>query len=131
MNVKKCLIASAVVGVVLNVIDFVFQGQIMAATYAGMSIFRKDMQIPLLVVSDFVVALVFVWVYDKVRGSFGAGPAGGARFGFYAGVLVNFPAWIILNLLLVGFPYSLAWVWTIYGIVLSVIAGAVAGALYK
>jgi hypothetical protein len=132
MNVKKLLIASVVVGVVLNVFDAVVQGQLMAPTYAKLSgLFRTDMNMAYLVIGDFVAALVFVWVYDKVRGSFGAGAAGGAVYGLYAGVLMNFPTWIFLNMLIVGFPYSLAWIWTLIGVVATVIAGAVAGALYK
>jgi len=132
MNVKKLLIASVVVGVVFNVLDFVVHGQLLAPTYAKLTgLFRTDMPVPYLVIGDFVGALVFVWVYDKIRGSFGPGPSGGAIYGLYAGVLVNFPTWIFLNLLFVGFPYTLSWVWTIYGIVSSVIAGAVAAAMYK
>ncbi|HEY7514325.1 MAG TPA: hypothetical protein VIC87_07600 [Vicinamibacteria bacterium] len=44
---------------------------------------------------------------------------------------VNFPTWIFGHLILEGFTYTLAWVWTTVGIVWCVIAGAVAGAVYK
>ena len=132
MNVKKLLIATLVVGAVFNVLDFVVHTQILAGTYAKLTgLFRSDMPVPYLVIGDFVAALVFVWVYDRVYGSFGGGPKGGATYGLYAGVLVNFPTWIFLNLLFVGFPYSLAWIWTVYGVIGGVIAGAVAGATYK
>jgi hypothetical protein len=131
MNVKKLLLATVAVGVAGNIIDFVFQGMIMASQYAAITAFRKDASVPMLVLGDFVAALVLVWVYDRVYGSFGGGPKGGATFGLYAGVLVNFPTWILLNLLIVGFPYWLAWTWTVYGVVATVIWGAVAGAVYK
>jgi hypothetical protein len=132
MNVKKLLLSTVVVGVVLNVLDFVVHGQILAGTYARLSgLFRSDAPLPFLVLGDFVAALVFVWVYDRVYGSFGGGPKGGATYGLYAGVLLNFPTWIFFNLLLVGFPYSLSWIWTIYGVIGGVILGAVAGATYK
>lgn len=49
----------------------------------------------------------------------------------YAGVLVNFPTWIFSRLLIDGFTYGLAWAWTAIGIVGTVIAGAVAGVVYK
>jgi D-alanyl-lipoteichoic acid acyltransferase DltB (MBOAT superfamily) len=78
-----------------------------------------------------VAALVFVWVYDRVYGSFGGGWKGGATYGLFAGILVNFPTWLFMNLVLEGFPYGLAWIWTIVGVVYGVILGAVAGALYK
>ena len=133
MNVKKLLIATVAVGVVLNVLDYVVQMQILAGAYYSKltGLFRADPPIAMLVLGDFMAALVFVWVYDRVYGSFGGGPKGGATYGLYAGILLNFPTWIFFNLLLVGFPYALAWVWTIYGILAGVILGAVAGATYK
>jgi hypothetical protein len=72
-----------------------------------------------------------VWVYARVFSSFGGGPKGGATFGLYAGIFANFPTWIFAHLLMVGFPYQLAWSWTIVGVLWCVIAGAVAGAVYK
>ena len=131
MNVKKLLLASLVVGVVMNVVDFVVQGQLLAGLYAGLPLFKKEAPIPWLVIGDFVAVLVFVWVYDRVFSSFGGGPKGGAVYGLYAGILLNFPTWIFAHLLFEGFPYSLSWIWTVFGVVWCVIAGAVAGALYK
>ena len=131
MDVKKLLLATVAVGVVANVFDFVVQGQLLAGYYGGIPLLNKEAPIPWLVFGDFVGALVFVWVYARVLASFGGGPKGGATYGLYAGILVNFPTWIFAHLLFVGFPYSLAWVWTLIGIAWCVIAGAVAGAVYK
>ena len=132
MNVKKLALATVAVGVVANILDFLVHGQLLKGQYAALtSLFRPDAPMHWLIIGDFVAALVFVWVYDRVYGSFGGGPKGGATYGLYAGVLVNFPTWIFMNLLVIGFPYSLAWIWTIFGIVWCVVAGAVAGALYK
>ena len=133
MDVKKLAIATVAVGVVWNILDYVVQGMILTQQYYShmTSLFRSDANVTFLVVGDFVAALVFVWVYNRVFGSFGGGPKGGATFGLYAGVLVNFPTWIFMNMLLVGFPYSLAWIWTIYGVVAGIVGGAVAGAVYK
>jgi hypothetical protein len=66
-----------------------------------------------------------------VFSSFGGGPKGGATFGVYAGVLINFPTWIFSHLLVDGFTYGLAWLWTVIGIVWAVIGGAVVGAIYR
>ena len=108
MNVKKLLLSTLVVGVAMNVLDFVVQGQLLAGYYAGLPIFKREPPIPWLVFGDFVTVLVLVWVYSRVRGSFGGGPKGGALYGLHAGILINFPTWIMAHLLLVGFPYSLA-----------------------
>lgn len=131
MNVKKLVLAAVVVGLVMNVVDFVVQGMLLAGYYSQFSLLKREPPIPWLVIGDFVAALVFVWVYDRVRSSFGGGPKGGATFGLYAGVLVNFPTWIFAHLIFVDFPYGLAWTWTIVGVAWGVIAGAVTGAVYK
>ena len=131
MNVKKLLLAAVAVGVATNILDFVVHGQLLTGYYSQFSFFRKEMPVQWFVIGDFVAALVFVWVYDRVFSSFGGGPKGGATFGLYAGVLVNFPTWIFSHLLIDGFTYRLAWVWTAIGIVWAVLAGAVAGAVYK
>jgi len=70
-------------------------------------------------------------VYDKVAGSFSTGWKGGSMYGLYAGILVNFPTWIFLHLLLKDFSYKFAWFSTIYGIVWTVIAGAIVASIYE
>ena len=132
INIKKFVIAVLGVGVAVNVYDFVVNGMILQnAVYAGMPIFKQNMPLPWLIIGDFVAALVLVWVFDRVYGCFSGGVKGGAEFGFYAGVLINFPTWIFCYLLLNGFTYKLAWIMTVVGIIWAIIGGAVAGALYK
>jgi hypothetical protein len=130
MNVKKFLMIGLVIGVVANVLDFIVQGNLLAGYYMQPP-FRQDSQIAYLVIGDFVASFVFTWVYLKVAGSFAAGMAGGVTMGFYAGVLLGFPTNIFLHLTIAGFPYGLAWIWTIYTIIWYVIAGAIAGAMNK
>jgi len=133
MNVPRFISASLAAGVVLNVLDFVVHGRILSGPFYSRltSLFRSDAPMAGLIIGDFVAAVVLVWVYDRVYSSFAGGLKGGTLYGLYAGVLVNFPTWIFFNMLFVGFPYKLAWIWTIYGIVASVILGGVAGAIYK
>jgi hypothetical protein len=131
MNVKKLLLATLVVGIVAIIWDYVVHMQILMGTYSQMAIFNKDISMLWVIIGDFVWALVFVWVYNRVYGSFSGGPKGGATYGFYAGVLLSFPAMLFNNVLYVDYPYWLAWVQVILGIVYCVIVGAVAGAIYK
>ena len=130
MPVSKLLVTAVVVGIVANVYDFLIHGVLLQGPlYSGIPLMRPDASLPLLIVTDFVAALVFVWVYDRVRASFPAGASDGAKFGLYAGVLVNFPTWIACYLLLDGFTYPLAWAWTLAGLGWCILAGAVTGAL--
>ncbi|MEW5983663.1 MAG: hypothetical protein AB1806_15010 [Acidobacteriota bacterium] len=130
MNLKKLLTIGVVVGIVANVFDYVVHGTLLASYYTQAP-FRQDANMAWMVLGNFVAAFVFTWVYLKVAGSFSPGVAGGATMGFYAGVLVNFPAWIFVHLIFQNVPYSLAWIWVVLGIVFYVIAGAIAGAMNK
>jgi hypothetical protein len=132
MNVKKLILAALVVGVVVNVYDFIVHGVLLAGIYQGLpDLFRQDMSLTWLVIGDFIAALVLVWFYARVQGSFGEGAAAGAKFGLYAGVLLGFPAQLFANMMFVGFPYSLAWYWVFAIIGWAIVGGATAGAIYK
>jgi hypothetical protein len=133
MNLKKFLLAGVVGGIVANILDAVVHGQLLQSQYAALpNLFNQDQgNLPWLIFGDFVAVFIFVWVYDRVYSSFSGGPKGGATFGLYAGILANFPTWIFMHLLVIGWPYSLSWIWIIFGVAWGVIVGAVVGALYK
>ena len=130
MDVKKWLTIGLTLGVVANLLDVVVQGTLLAGYYGGPP-FSQENRVVWLIVGDFIAALVFTWVYLRLAPQALAGSAGGATFGLYAGVLVNFPKNIFLHLLIQGFPYALSWIWTVYGIVWYVILGAIAGAMNR
>jgi hypothetical protein len=130
MNVAKLVVAWLVVGVVLNVLDFLVHGLALASYYAQLTFMRQDMSYPLLVLLDFVFALVFVLVYDRLYATAECRAGRGAAFGFWAGLLLNFPMNIGADLMIKDFPYGLSWIWTLYGIIALTILGAIAGALY-
>jgi len=133
MNVKKYLIAALAVGAALNVFDFIAHGQILASMYYSKltTLMRQDAPMHWFIIGDFVAGFVFVWVYDRVYGSFGGGPKGGATFGLYGGILAFFPGLLFNHLVIANYPYGLAWASIIVGVLGAIIAGAVAGALYK
>jgi len=132
MHLKKLILAAVAAGVALNLLDFFVHGMLFENMYySQVPLFRRDGTVPFLVLGDFVKGLVFVWVYDRVHASFAAGAVGGAAFGLYAGILVQFPSNIFLHLLVRDFPYGLTWAWTVYGVVVAVVVGAIAGAIYK
>jgi hypothetical protein len=130
MNVPKLVVAWLVVGVVMNVLDFLVHMLALGSYYAQLTFMRQDVSPALFVLVDFVFALVFVVVYDRLYATSTKSVGRGAAFGFWAGLLLSFPANIGLHLMLKDFPYWLAWVWTVSGIVTLTISGAVAGAFY-
>jgi hypothetical protein len=132
MPVSQLLVNAVIVGIVVNIYDFVVHGVLLhGPLYSKLPLMRPDASVPLLIATDFVAALVFVWVYQRVRTSFAPGAAGGATFGLYAGILMSFPTWISCYLLIQGFTYGLAWAWILTGILWAVLAGTVVGALSR
>lgn len=123
----------AAAGIAMNVVDGVLQGMIMDKLYYSkhLDLFNMTASPIWYIVGDFVTVFVLAWVYDKVSSSFAAGWKGGAIYGLYVGILVNFATWIFLRLYIRGFSYRLAWFNTIYGVAWAVIAGAILAALYK
>jgi hypothetical protein len=132
MKSGKFWLAVLAAGVVANIIDALIMGGLMAPSFAGVEGMRNDEgNIPWFIVGDFVAVFVMALVYDRVYGSFSGGAKGGATYGFYAGLLVSFPTWIFMHLMIKGFPYGLAWTVTIYGILWGVLVGAILGAIHK
>jgi hypothetical protein len=131
VNLKKFVTIGLVLGILANVLDIVLHGFLLAGLYQAYPVFRTESPIPLFILGDFVAAFVFTWVYLRWGPGPAAGAAGGAVFGFYAGVLVNFPTNIFLHLTIRGIPYFMAWVWTACGILWYVVLGAVAGAMNR
>ena len=115
-SLKQLVLAVVAGGVVANVLDTIVHGFLLANAYYAQQtgLFREDGSPAWLVLGDFVAVAVFVWVYMRVRQSFGGGAIGGATFGLYAGVLIGFPTHIFLNLVIIDFSYTLAWAWTVH-----------------
>ena len=81
-------------------------------------------------VGNLFSAIVLVWFYDRVRGAFAGGLMGGAVYGFYAGVLINFPTWLYMTVY-AGWPYRPTWHATLVLICASVVSGALVGLAYE
>lgn len=82
-----------------------------------------------IIIGSLVGAVVLIWVYEKVSSVFGTGAAGGAKFGLYTGILMNFPMWLYFTLY-TGWPYRTMWHFTLVGIVMGVISGVLIGLVY-
>ncbi|MFN0171934.1 MAG: hypothetical protein ACKV22_36435 [Bryobacteraceae bacterium] len=132
MNWKPYLASVAAVGIVANVLDFVVHGNLFSSMYYSKlpQLFRQDMNVGAIVFGDFVAAAVLVWFYQRVLASFGTGPMNGLKFGIYAGIFMSFPAFIFVHLTFAGYPYSLSWAMTVYGVVWCAVSGAIAGMIY-
>lgn len=133
MKSGKFWLAVLVGGVVANILDWAVYTQWLGPTYmaANPAVFRQDTNPMFYVFGDFVMVFVFAWVLDKVGSAFGSTPKAGMMAGLYLGILVNFPMNIFLHLMFNGYPYSLSWIGTIYGIIWYMIVGYVIAMVMK
>jgi hypothetical protein len=133
MKSGKFWLAVLAAGVVVNILDWAVYTQWLGPTYMATNpaVFRQDTNPMFYVFGDFVCVFVFAWVFDKVSSSFGSTPKDGAMAGMYLGILVNFPMNILLHLMFNGYPYSLSWIGTIYGIAWYMIVGYIVAMVMK
>jgi len=132
MNFKKLLLSTVIGGIVANVFDGLLHGAALSNTYKSFpTLINQHPSVPMFLVADFIAAFVFAVVYEQFKGSATPGSASGARFGFFAGLLVTFPGMLAMLTMFQGFPSWLAWVWVLAGIMWYVLMGAVVGAIYQ
>jgi hypothetical protein len=130
MQLNKALPAIVLVFIWNAIFDNFLLGPTMGAAMAQIPGMQAEFSMLWQTVGNFFSALVLVWVYDRVRGAFASGLAGGAHFGLYAGVLINFPTWLFMTVI-AGWPYKATWHATFVLIIATVISGAVAGFAYE
>ena len=133
MKSGKFWLAVLVAGVVMNILDAIVYGMWLEGAYFKQNtvLFAQDTSMAWYVIGDFIAVFVFAWIFTRVSGSFGSTVQDGAKAGLYLGIFANFPLWIFMHMMFNGFPYSLSWISTIYGVIWYVIAGAVVAAMMK
>jgi len=136
MKDKKFWTAWSAISIAMVIYDWIVHGEILNRIYYTQlpDLFRGQQggYNPIwFVLDDLIMAFVFLWFYRQVQGSFAKGVKGGATFGLLAGVFAAFPSQIAWHTIFKGFPYPLGWAWTVAGIAFYLMAGSIAGALYK
>jgi hypothetical protein len=134
INTQKVLLGGFVAGVVMNAIDFVVNGYLLAARMkAETDAFKPGLSDQMMsgkavagyIVMDFVLGILLVWTYAAIRPRFGPG----IRTASYAAVLF----WILTMIFLSGYMHmgmmsaGLWWTFAVIGLVnylLSAWAGA-------
>ena len=135
MNTGRMIGGGLVGGVIINVIEFVMNGWILAGKmtdfYAKMGIAEPGgAALAWYIVLGFVLGILIAWTYAAIRPRFGPGP----KAAFYAAlavwvgaVLVPIISWMLMDV----WPWGLGIIGLIYGFVEFLIAALVAGAIYK
>jgi hypothetical protein len=134
MNTKRIVLGGLAAGLVLDVLDGIINGVIFApswfAAYTALGLPAHNPMIPAYWLSfDLVAGVVIAWLYAAMRPRFGAGP----RTAVYAALIV----WLISRLTMSShmadhvFPASVLLGTSACQLVSAVVAGLLAGRLYK
>jgi hypothetical protein len=120
---KKVLIGTVVVFVIIEVLDFIIHGIVLAPAYAAtQNIWRPDMmdKMWIMYIATLVVSYFFTLIFSK--GYEGKGAVEGVRFGLYIGVMLGV-GMAFGTYAMIAIPFSLALQWFLYSIIEYIIAG--------
>jgi hypothetical protein len=131
MNIKKFIVASLVVFLTLQLLDFVIHGLLLMSAYESIqNVFRPDMadKMWIMYVTGLIFSFLFVYIFSK--GYEGKGIIEGAKYGLLIGLVVHlvgsYNQYVVYNL-----PYGLVLKWFIFGTIEAVLAGIVLSLVYK
>lgn len=130
MNWNRLVPAALVGGLAMWLASFVLHGMVMAATYAKYpEVFTQKAANPFSFLAiEILIALPAAALFARTRSAWAPGIGGGLTFGFWVGAL-SFFAQFFHPLVLEGFPYYLGWCWGGINMIVSLILGAVLGAI--
>ena len=131
MNIKKIIIASLVVFVTLQVLDFVIHGILLMSTYDSLqNVFRADMadKMWIMYLTGLIFSFLFVYIFSK--GYEGKGIVEGAKYGLLIGLIVHLVG-AYNQYAVYPLPYNLVMKWFVFGTIEVVIAGIVLSLVYK
>ena len=135
MHTKKFWITLVVVFVVMEVLNFLIHGVMLAETYASeplKSLFRSKEEMEgmmwIMWLMDIVFAYFFCFFFAKGYENKGIGE--GLRFGLYIGLFYSM-TFAYSSYAIYPLTYGIVLQWFLYGLVVSLIMGVVASLLYK
>jgi len=135
MNTKRWLLASVAVLIAIAVMEFVIHGMLLSGLYRQTpSLWRPQAQMQQMAwifwVGYLVFAPFFALIYVKGHEKGKPGLGQGVRFGLYLGAMLSvmhsFVWYVILPI-----PFALAFYWFMAIFAEFIVAGAVAGLVYR
>lgn len=131
MNCKRFIMASIVVYVAFQVMEFVVNNIILKSQYEALkNLWRPDMASKMWLMYLTGVLVAFLFTYIFIKGREGKGLAEGIRYGLviwgFVGIPMSLGFWAMLPI-----PFKLAVWWVIFSLVEYVIAGLLVAAIYR
>lgn len=131
MNIKRFIIASIAVFIIIQAIDWLVHGVLLTHWYKELrGLWRPEMMdlMWVMILGSLFYSFMFVFIFTK--GYEERGVVEGARFGLFIGLLV-FVSGILGQYAMYPIPFGLALIWLAYGVIEMVIAGIVTAAIYR
>ncbi len=135
INWNRVILGGLLAGVVLNVIDYVLYGAVLAADFnaAMQALGKQQMSRSLIywfIFLDFIYGIVLIWLYAAIRPRFGPGPK--------TAVCTGLAMWVLIALLhALGeapmglFPQRLYVIGTVVALVEYPLAAAIGAYIYQ
>ena len=131
MNVKRFIIASIAVFIVIQAVDWLVHGVLLSGWYREVKgVWRPEMMdiMWVMMLGSLFYSFMFVFIFTK--GYEGKGLLEGVRYGLLIGLLV-FVSGMLGQYVMYPVPLGMAAVWIGYGVVEMMIAGAITAAIYR
>lgn len=131
MDKKRFIVASIVVFVITQAVDWLVHGLALADRYRALQhLWRPDMNdlLWLMGLASLFFSFMFVFIFTKAYE--GKGLLEGARYGCYIGLLVNVPG-MLGQYAMYPIPPDLAAIWFAYGVVEMILAGIATALIYQ
>ncbi|MFQ6104645.1 MAG: hypothetical protein ACE5OP_10175 [Candidatus Glassbacteria bacterium] len=128
---KKTIIATVVVFVVWQILDYIIHGVILMSTYEATSNLwrsQEEMKMGLMWIVGIIAAFVFVSIYARyfAKKDIGTGLKYGIWFGIGTGVSMGYGSYSVMPI-----PYSMALTWFLGTVIEMGVAGIITGAIVK
>ncbi len=131
MNWKRFIVASLVIFVVVQAMEFVINEVLIKSAYESLkNLWRPNMASKMWVmyVVGLLVSLLFTYIF--IKGREGKGVAEGVRFGIIMWLFVSIPMdlsmWVLLPI-----PHMLLFKWILFALVEMLVAGILVAVIYK
>lgn len=132
MNIKRFGLSVVVVFIFIYLFEWLFHGMYMHSMYEQTAQFwrgEEQMQqyFPFLLLGQFVVALMFCFIYTK--GYQGFGIMEGVRYGIYMAILLNAP--LLMWYAVSTYPTDMLIKWAVGGFAEIIFAGIILSLVYQ
>jgi hypothetical protein len=131
MNIKRFIVASIAVFIVIQAIDWLVHGVLLTNWYQEIKgLWRPEMVdlMWVMILGSLFYSFMFVFIFTK--GYEARGVVEGARYGLFIGLLVHVSG-MLGQYAMYPIPFGLALIWLAYGIIETVIAGMITAVIYR